>query len=334
MFAKNVHYIFTNMHTFDHSKLIQNITESTDLTLNIVHGGKNLTIKRNDHESEWEVIYKPDVSLTQLQRLLSQAEPFNQKILISEYITSKAKKILRRNRIAYAEVVGNIFLETDDIYIFVETKKPIRNSQVTGNRAFTKTGMKVIFLLLNHPEYLNKPYRMLASQSGVGLDTISKVFKSLLKEQYILRLTDKKFIWNNQEKLMIKWVDEFGKILKPKLKITTCKSDDDKRDWKDVQLPKDTYWGSVNAGELLTDYLIADTWTVYSEMDFFEIMKTMNWIPDPKGNITLIEKFWKDDRSSSTVPPLLVYADLIDTTKPRNIEAAKIIYEKYIKNTL
>lgn len=57
------------------------------------------------------------------------------------------------------------------------------------------------------------------------------------------------------------------------------------------------------------------------------------------GNIELLQKFWhfKDEwEEKGLVPPLLVYADLIASGDPRNLETAKMIYEqeldRYIKN--
>jgi hypothetical protein len=55
------------------------------------------------------------------------------------------------------------------------------------------------------------------------------------------------------------------------------------------------------------------------------------------GNIAIFKKFWRfDDQWSekNVVPPLLVYADLIGSQSDRNIETAKIIYEKELSKLL
>ena len=55
---------------------------------------------------------------------------------------------------------------------------------------------------------------------------------------------------------------------------------------------------------------------------------------DPLGDIEIIDAFWdfKNHQLTETVPPILVYADLLATLDPRNFETAKIIHEKYITN--
>ena len=50
-------------------------------------------------------------------------------------------------------------------------------------------------------------------------------------------------------------------------------------------------------------------------------------MPDPQGNIHVYKKFWKITQlNKNIVPPLLIYADLINSGDPRNIEVANKIY--------
>jgi hypothetical protein len=54
---------------------------------------------------------------------------------------------------------------------------------------------------------------------------------------------------------------------------------------------------------------------------------------DPQGDIEILDAFWdfEDEKPMpETVPPLLAYADLIATLDPRNLEAAKLIHERYL----
>ena len=52
----------------------------------------------------------------------------------------------------------------------------------------------------------------------------------------------------------------------------------------------------------------------------------------PTGFLKAYRKFWKfNDDYVKTVPPILIYADLLNTRDPRNIETAQKIYEKYNK---
>ena len=58
---------------------------------------------------------------------------------------------------------------------------------------------------------------------------------------------------------------------------------------------------------------------------------------DPQGQVETLEAFWKlpgADTAPDLVPPLLVYADLMATLDPRNLEVAKQIRAQYVEHAL
>jgi hypothetical protein len=58
---------------------------------------------------------------------------------------------------------------------------------------------------------------------------------------------------------------------------------------------------------------------------------------DPEGNIEILDMFWDfptEPTMPDVVPPILVYADLVLTLDPRNMEVARLIREKYIDRAL
>jgi hypothetical protein len=65
-----------------------------------------------------------------------------------------------------------------------------------------------------------------------------------------------------------------------------------------------------------------------------ELIKVLHIIPDEKGNIRLYTKFWQDITLpigiASVAPPLLVYADLRNSTDSRLWEIAERIKNKYL----
>ena len=53
----------------------------------------------------------------------------------------------------------------------------------------------------------------------------------------------------------------------------------------------------------------------------------------PEGSIEILDRFWTfrfDWAREDMVPPLLIYADLMASGDPRNIETARIIYEAHL----
>ncbi|MBS1908251.1 MAG: hypothetical protein JST03_00090, partial [Bacteroidetes bacterium] len=93
---------------------------------------------------------------------------------------------------------------------------------------------------------------------------------------------------------------------------------------------------------LLTNYLRPAELTLYSTETRNDLIKNYRLIPDEKGNVKAYEKFWNNgdvNTNANTVedvvvPPLLVYADLMNTNDRRCIETAQKIYDGFIQNKL
>ena len=69
--------------------------------------------------------------------------------------------------IPYLEANGNIYLKKENIFLFIDTQKPVQFEKNKGNRAFTKTGLKVLFYLLQNKEAINLTQRELAESTNV-----------------------------------------------------------------------------------------------------------------------------------------------------------------------
>lgn len=290
-----------------------------------------LQIRRGTYQRDWHVEVRRELTPAMLPRLLQQLRDVKPLLLIATYIPPGVRQLLQQEDLAYADAAGNVFMADDQLLLYVETGKAQKAPVAVQNRPFTKTGLKVLYLLLQHPEYVNEPYRFLAEKAGTGLDTINKVFKALLKEKYILPLNGKQYKWNKREQLLLSWADAYTKTLKPRLQHRTFRALEKDRDWKDYALPRETCWGGANAGDLLTGNLIAGYWTVYTQQDYRVLMKEMKWIPDPAGPIRVVEKFWEGECEHNVVPPLIAYADLLEGDDPRYLETAKAIYEKHLQ---
>ena len=94
---------------------------------------------------------------------------------------------------AYADTAGNIFVNFKNIFIHINTGKTNRSKVNTNTSAFTKSGLKVIYQFLIHPDYINKPYRFIGAQAMVTIATVGTVFKDLLREKYIVKSNEKEY---------------------------------------------------------------------------------------------------------------------------------------------
>lgn len=278
---------------------------------------------------------KNEIREHQLPNLLDQAERNRPFMVVAKRIFPKIKEQLREHRIPYMEINGNIWLQQDPLLIWIDNNKPIQITEEKVNRAFTKTGLKVVFQFLLDEEWINNPYREIAHKTEVGLGNINNIINGLQENGFLLKQNKKEFRLTNKKELLEKFIIAYKEKLKPALHIETFRflKEEDQQQWKQIPLktPK-TFWGGEPAGELLTNYLRPEHYILYTTETRNELIKNYRLIPDPNGNVTAYKKFWTETETpENTAPPLLVYTDLINTGDRRCIETANKIYEQTLK---
>lgn len=271
--------------------------------------------------------------LPNLENVAQNNKPF---ILVAHYLRPKIKTELRKRNIAYLEKNGNIFIHFNDWFVLVDTNKPIDLAKETGNRAFTKTGCKIVYLYLTDEKWLNKPQREIAKKTNTGLGNISNVNHGLQKEKFLLKLNRTRKQFTNKKELIDKWMKAYAVILQPALKIGQFRFADDNNfiHYRKIKLDENTWWGGEPAGDILTDYLRPGELTLYTTNTRTELMKRYKLIPDPNGDVRVFQAFWDttEQQNQETVHPLLVYVDLMNTGDNRCYETAQMIMEKYLAN--
>ncbi|PRZ00573.1 hypothetical protein BY457_10587 [Marinilabilia salmonicolor] len=268
--------------------------------------------------------------ITQLQEYIQNInEPI---VIFADHIFPKIKKTLRDKNIPYIEANGNIYLNQLNTFLFVDTQRPIATAKKTGNRAFTKTGLKVVFHLLRHKQDINLTQRQLAERTGVGLGNIPQIIEGLKDTGYLIPLKKREYIWENRKELMERWINEYDAVLKPTLRIGRFRLPENKTE-KDLDT-KLTVWGGEPAAEILTNYLRPENYIIYTGETQMDLMKNYRMIPNKDGEIEVFEKFWKDNDKPLTAPPILVYADLLLEGGKRNVETAEMIFDEYIQPIL
>lgn len=306
------------------------------LEYDLAHGGSKHSLCDSTlrvHGREICVVIKNEVRPNQVPSLQAQQDQVEHLLVASNYITPSAKKLLQEKRINYVDRVGNIWFQLAPIYIHIEGVPNQPPTEDRKNRAFTKTGIKVVFQFLNNPELVNTTYREIAHSARVSLGTIPKVMAGLQEEGFLLRKHESAWMIPEYRSLLDRWQFEYSKKLKPGLFIKRFRSIDPDflNVWKDIDLKADSYWGGEAAGYFLTKYLNPEIFTVYTNQTIGDLMKNYRWVPDEKGNIHIYQAFWQKsstDKHSSIVPAPLAYADLMSTGNSRCMETATKIYEQ------
>lgn len=257
-------------------------------------------------------------------------------ILVANTISPSVKEQLRHNKIAYLETSGNIYVEQDGIFLWIEGNKPVVKHKTHTNRAFTRTGLKVVFQFLWNEATLNLPYREIASLCRISLGNVGNIIDGLKKAGFIVEYSNNRYQLINKAELFEHWVTGYAERLQPTLEIGTFRfGHRDNEQWKNISLHTTiTLWGGEPAGALLTGYLKPSIFTLYTQESRAELIKNYRLLPDPQGNIRAYTMFWHHEPNGNTVPPLLTYTDLINSNDPRCIDTAERIYHEYLENKL
>jgi len=278
---------------------------------------------------------KKDVNNHQLFNIIDYKRRVNNFLLIAEKLYPRVKKELRDNGVNYIEGNGNVYINKNDLFLYIDTNKTIKTPKGKGNRAFTKTGLKVIFHFLLEPQLINQTQREIAEITNVALGNIPQIINGLLDANLILKLNKNEYVFNNYEELLNKWIMEFEQTLKPTIFKQRFRFQNKNQDWRELQFNNDkTVWGGEPAGDLITNYLRPEKFTIYTKETTKDLMLDYRLIPDDKGDIRVYEMFWNDKMNINTAPKQLVYADLMITEDKRCKETAKIIFDEYIQPNL
>lgn len=265
-------------------------------------------------------------------------------LLVAPRITTETAEKCRELDLQFIDATGNAYLRAPGLFVLVKGQRPIERNELLliepeGKRVGTATHLRVIFTLLCKPELLNAPYRDIVKVAGVALGTIGWVFYDLTDRGFTTggkRKGDRVML--ERKKLIEEWITNYPIKLRPKLNPRRFKAP--KPDWwKAVDITKyGAQWGTEVAAEKLTGYLRPNTATIYlhkekGQHNLTRLVAENRLRPDAEGDIEILDAFWDfhdEQPMTPTVPPLLVYADLIATLDPRNLDAAKLIHDRYL----
>lgn len=251
-------------------------------------------------------------------------------MLVAERLFPDIKKRLNEAGIDWMDPAGNIRLMDKGTWIWIDhhTTTPV---QPKGNRAFTKTGLKVVFLFLHDEAWLNRTYREIAQAADVALGNIKLVLDGLKERGYLLTINENEIQIKNRDQLLNHWVTAFADELKPRIMKGRYAFINRKveENWENLPFGAETMWGGEPAADLLTHDLKPKEFILYTRKGRADLMKQLKLIPDEKGNIEVREPYWTIETKDPAMAPLLtIYTDLMETGDPRNMKIAKQIYAR------
>ena len=287
-------------------------------------------------DEEFNVEIKGEVRAGILPSLLEQfGKGKDRWLFVSQYIPGPTKEKFRQNGINYLEITGNCFIRNDKMYLFINDQLVKQARRPEEGRLWSASGLKLLFVMLQDIKLVGATYRELSNAAGIALGSIQPLLEELQQEGW---RNDKE--WSNgqpfnslRERLAIRWAEIFPVTLQRRLKMGTFRFLSPSGNWP-RQLPKGMYWGGEPAGELYTQQLVPETFTLYTDRPASELVKKLRIVPDEGGNIIVYKKFWQDSPApivvAGVVPPLLAYTDLRNSIDSRCWEIAEKIRTNYV----
>ena len=231
---------------------------------------------------------KSEIRLHQLGKILQQKSNYGDFILITHILPESIKEKLKQEGINYLDTAGNahIFFPPH-IAIAIEGKKRVVNKALMKDKAFTKTGIRVVFKYLRNDNLLQLPYRTIAELADVSLDTITKTNESLKQQGFIRQLTAKQIALTDKKRLFEKWADVYETKIKPPLYYEKFSflNPESERNWEELPLTDKSCWGGEAAAYFQTQFIRPAIFTLYSTESKADLMRQYRFKPDPKGNI-------------------------------------------------
>lgn len=299
-------------------------------------GQLTLTIEKERFNFNLEI--KNELRNHLVPKILEYNQKYPPFMVVVGRLLPKIKAQLRQNNVPYLEANGNFYFKRDQKWFLIDTNPTLPVEQDNRNRAFTKTGLKVLFEFLQNKTLVNQPYRQIAEYTQTAVGNVTNIINGLKQDGFILTVNKNEIKLTNQEALIRKWVEAYEYNLKPALKIGTFRlvNEKDYLAWNTININEEkTWWGGEPAGDLLTNYLRPEELTLYTNETRNDLIKNYKLIPDEEGKIKVYKKFWMANATHArAVPPLLAYADLMNTNDKRCRETAQKIYDEYIRPNL
>src|SRR4030042_3038855 len=162
-----------------------------------------LELDYNGQKTKFNIETKKEVRNYHLPEIFKIAE-YNKPLMViaEKNIFPTIKDEFRRKGIAFIDLNGNLDIKTDKILIKVEGKQQKFNQNEKQGRAFTKAGLKAVFLFILDEKVINEPYREIAKKAGIALGNVKYVLDGLREEGFTLKKNEKNLLLVNKKELL------------------------------------------------------------------------------------------------------------------------------------
>jgi hypothetical protein len=303
-----------------------------------------LRVKKNrEKANNYVVEIKRTVTPATLGATVAQLHQFAEAcgripLLVTTHVTPPVAQRLRGLDQQFADTAGNAYLTGPGFLVFVVGRKPEgKPLPQRRDRLFTTAGVKVLFALICDPDLAMAPHRTIAATADVALGTIPAVLGEMNRRGYLL-VTGRNRRLNATRRLLDDWALAYARTLRPKTLLATYTTPNF-AGWANWKLPRGkARWGGEPAANLLVRFLKPGVLTIYADKPPARLIVEQRWTvtetPGAANTVEIRKPFWgetlRPDGEFNTVPPALIYADLLATGDARCIETAQMVYDGYL----
>lgn len=273
---------------------------------------------------------------------LARKSPLQDIILITQYINPKMAERFKDAGLQFLDAAGNIYFRQPGQYLFVKGNKESdfgneQNQSPSGMKTLSAKALVVMYALLKEPAALRWSYRMLSEKTSVSIGMVSKVMRELEQQGYLASSAAEGKTILQPAELLQRWtagyIDVWRKFRRSERWLAN------EPFWQDKHHELNAVAGGEVAAAYYLHYLNPGAAMFYaSKQDVDNLAQTFRLRKaradyEPGYSIRFMEPMMPkalllgDDGYAH---PLLVYAELIASKDPRNIETAKRLYDQYL----
>jgi hypothetical protein len=260
-------------------------------------------------------------------------------MLLVPYVSAPLAEYLDKKDLNFADLAGNCRIKVGRTrYVFITGRKSASApSRSLGARA---QGVQLLFALLARPDLVAQPVREIAALSGVSKSTAANRILALEHEGFIGHLRGTRLLIG-RDRLLERWIGDFARILEPRLckgRYMTPYSEPTKRERIIKRAPglQDLRWGwgGLTAAYKLIRHYRDDSTVLFVESWSNALARDIRALPASDGHLLVYRAPGPtafDGETPDTVHPLLIYAQLVNSTDERARETGRMVYDLYLK---
>lgn len=300
------------------SGLLSSLSENEQSAARIVRGGSI---------GEYRVVWVRKMTLAAVSRLGDHAQPL---LVLGDQVSERSAEAFRLAQIDYLDAAGNAHIQFGDVYVDIRGRKraiPAPEVFDTPN-LFSARRMQVIFVLLVWPETARYSVREVARAAGTSVGLTQSTIRGLASAGYLVGEN-----LHRRDDLVNIWAAAYSGSLLPKLRLGSFFGEFT----QGIQV-RDGFPPLLVSGEgAVPGELTPETLTLYTEELDPRLPILNRWRTDREPNIEIRRRFWRepdlqiaphDDYRRASAPQLLVYADLLASGDPRQMNVAAGMRER------